>query len=63
MFNWENSVLKESDTMEIAIRVLDRESLRIIMVVDNDSRLIGTITDGDIRRGLINQLPMSTILT
>jgi CBS domain-containing protein len=26
----------------------------ILFVVDNDQRLIGSLTDGDVRRGLIN---------
>ena len=48
--------------MEVAVKILNQESLRIVMVVDDDERLIGSITDGDIRRGLIRQLPMNTAL-
>ncbi|ALE52169.1 alcohol dehydrogenase [Candidatus Thioglobus autotrophicus] len=63
MHNWKKTILKVEDTMEVAIKILNQESLRIVMVVDDDERLIGSITDGDIRRGLISQLPMNTLLT
>lgn len=62
MHNWKKTILKMTDTMEEAVRVLNQESLRIVMVVDDDERLIGSITDGDIRRGLIRQLPMNIAL-
>ena len=62
MHNWKNTILKMTDTMEVAVKILNQESLRIVMVVDDEERLIGSITDGDIRRGLIRQLPMNTAL-
>lgn len=63
MHNWKNTILKKEDVMEVAIKILSQESLRIVMVVDENERLIGTITDGDIRRGLIRKLPLNTVLT
>jgi dTDP-glucose pyrophosphorylase len=62
MHNWKKTILKKTDTMEVAVKVLNQESLRIVMVVDDDERLIGSITDGDIRRGLIKQFTMNTPL-
>jgi dTDP-glucose pyrophosphorylase/predicted transcriptional regulator len=62
MHNWKKVILEAVDTMEMAIKVLNQESLRIVMVVDKEGCLIGTVTDGDIRRGLINQLSMSSAL-
>ena len=37
-----------------AIINLDKSGLKISLVVDNKNKLIGTICDGDIRRGLLN---------
>ena len=62
MHNWKKTILKMTDSMGLAVKILNQESLRIVMVVDDDERLIGSITDGDIRRGLIRQLPMNTRL-
>jgi dTDP-glucose pyrophosphorylase len=63
MHNWRKAIIKSTDTMEVAIEVLNRESLRIAMVVDENDKLIGTVTDGDIRRGLIKHLPMDSAIT
>ena len=63
MSKWKQSVLKPSDTMGKAIKVLDREQLRIIMVSDKEYKLLGTITDGDIRRGLLNDLTLDSPLS
>ena len=35
-----------------AMRVIDRGSAQIALVVDDENRLLGTLTDGDIRRGI-----------
>ena len=63
MHNWNKATLKQDNTMEMAIKILNQESLRIVMVVDQDERLVGTITDGDIRRGLIKQLSLNAELS
>lgn len=63
MHNWQNIILKESNTMQEAIKVLDKESLRIVLVVDNNEKLIGTITDGDIRRALLRHQSMESLLS
>lgn len=48
--------------MAQAIDVLNREALRIVLVVDQDSKLLGTVTDGDIRRSIMNMHNMETVL-
>ena len=45
--------------MHDAINVLNNESLRIVLVVDESEKLIGTVTDGDIRRGLLRKKLLS----
>jgi dTDP-glucose pyrophosphorylase/predicted transcriptional regulator len=51
-------LLKLLDTLEVAIKVLHSGGKRIALVVDNNRRLIGTVTDGDIRRALIKRISM-----
>ena len=46
--------------MQRAIGVLNVESLQIALVVNNADQLIGTITDGDIRRGLLKHYRLDT---
>ena len=37
-----------------AIQIIDRGAAQIALVVDKGKKLLGTVTDGDIRRGLLN---------
>ena len=37
-----------------AMRIIDRGAAQIALVVDEQQRLLGTLTDGDIRRGLLH---------
>ena len=37
-----------------ALRIIDRGAAQIALVVDAQKRLLGTLTDGDIRRGLLH---------
>ena len=62
MNNWKKVILKASNTMGKAIEVLEVEGQGIIMVADNQNKLIGTITDGDIRRALMQQKDVNTLL-
>jgi len=41
-------------TIKQAMQKLDQTAEKILFVVDDNDRLLGTVTDGDIRRGLIN---------
>lgn len=57
---WQLALLKSDATLQEAIRNLDQSSLQIVMVVDSDGQLVGTITDGDIRRGLLRGLSLTS---
>ncbi|WMJ83319.1 nucleotidyltransferase family protein [Oscillospiraceae bacterium LTW-04] len=47
-------ILIEPDTLiQRAIEIIDISSQQIALVVDDDRKLLGTVTDGDIRRGLM----------
>ncbi len=51
-------VLKLSDTLETAIQLLNSSGARIVLVADKNRKLLGTVTDGDIRRALIRHVSM-----
>jgi dTDP-glucose pyrophosphorylase len=42
-----------------AIGILDRGGLQIAVVVDEQRRILGTVTDGDVRRALIRQISLA----
>lgn len=63
MYDWKKTILKQTARMHEAIDVLNNEALRIVLVVNKDEKLVGSITDGDIRRGLLRHLNMDTTLS
>ena len=62
MNDWQKIILSKTDTMKTAVKALEEQSLRIVMIVDSNRRLIGTVTDGDIRRALIQHVSMDAQL-
>ncbi len=58
--SWQSTLLPHSATLRDAIRNLNASALQIALVVDSNGALLGTITDGDIRRGLLRGLDMQT---
>lgn len=53
LFDWQRISVNEQASIREALTVLDREALQIVLVVGEASRLLGTLTDGDVRRALL----------
>ncbi|MFK7779724.1 MAG: nucleotidyltransferase family protein [Candidatus Gracilibacteria bacterium] len=58
MKNYKDILLKPTSTIKEALQIIDSGAMKIALVVDEDEKLIGTLTDGDIRRGLLNNLSL-----
>jgi dTDP-glucose pyrophosphorylase len=56
---WLQATLPDSSTIEEAIRNLNQVGIKIVLVIDNSNKLIGTVSDGDIRRGLLKNLDLN----
>ncbi|MFV8450546.1 nucleotidyltransferase family protein [Vibrio campbellii] len=56
---WKNVLLEPSATILEALEIINKEALRVALVVDNEQHLVGVVTDGDIRRGLLRNLPLT----
>lgn len=56
---WRKALLSPDATLQDAIRNLDQTALRIVLAVSLDGALCGTLTDGDIRRGLLRGLGLN----
>ena len=59
---WTQAVLPPGSTIRQAVEVLNEASLRIVLVIDADGVLVGTISDGDIRRGLLRGLSLMSLI-
>ncbi|MBE0471259.1 MAG: nucleotidyltransferase family protein, partial [Methyloprofundus sp.] len=51
--DWQLLSVQPQTTLLETMVVLDREAKQIVLVVDDHKRLLGTVTDGDIRRALL----------
>ena len=56
--DWRSVLVKPDTTLLDTIRILDQGALRIALVVNEQNQLVGVVTDGNIRRGLLNQIGM-----
>lgn len=58
--NLRNAVLNCGAVLADAIKSLNESMAQIVVVVDKQNKLVGTLTDGDIRRALLNSCNLST---
>ena len=58
MDNWERVKISPSSTIKEAVELLEKVRLGIVLVTDEHNKLLGTVTDGDIRRGLIDHVTL-----
>jgi dTDP-glucose pyrophosphorylase len=57
---WRRAILPADATIQQVIRNLDQVAIKIVMVVSENKELQGTISDGDIRRGLLKGLDLNS---
>jgi dTDP-glucose pyrophosphorylase len=58
MKNYKSILLKPTSTVKEALKIIDSGAMQIALVIDEGEKLLGTVTDGDIRRGLLNNLSL-----
>ncbi len=58
MAGWERIIVRLDYKIIDAIKLIDKSALQIALVVDDNKKLIGTVTDGDIRRGILNDISL-----
>ncbi|MDD5029126.1 MAG: nucleotidyltransferase family protein [Rhodoferax sp.] len=60
---WRQAVLPEDASIAQAIANLNEVAIRIVLVVNAANELVGTLSDGDIRRGLLKGLDLQSPIT
>jgi len=63
MRGWRKSVIKPDAVISAAVHALNTGGFEIGLVADHDGHLLGTVTDGDVRRGLLRGLNMDSPVT
>jgi dTDP-glucose pyrophosphorylase len=61
--SWYRAVLREGASIQDAIDSLNQFGFKIVLVVNKSNQLLGTVSDGDIRRGLLKGLDLSSPIT
>ncbi len=60
---WRQAILPIKTTIEQVIQNLDQIAIKIVLVINETGELEGTISDGDVRRGLLKGLDMKSPIT
>jgi dTDP-glucose pyrophosphorylase len=60
---WRAAILPSSCSIQDAISNLDQVAIKIVLIVNESGELEGTVSDGDIRRGLLKGLQMGSPVT
>ena len=55
---WKYALMRDTSSIQEAIVNLDRTGFKIVLSVDESGRLLGTVSDGDIRRGLLKAVSL-----
>jgi len=56
--DWQRNLIDPGTSIIEAMKIIDDSALQIALVVDDQSRLLGVVTDGDIRRALLKGLSL-----
>lgn len=60
---WRQAIVPNTGTIKDAITSLDKSAVKIVLVVSESGALEGTISDGDIRRGLLKNCTLDSPLS
>ena len=52
--------ISENNTIVNCMKILNKTGLKCLIVVDKNKKLIGSLTDGDIRRGILMDMSLSS---
>lgn len=59
MKNIKEIILHEDVSIIEAMKVIDENARQFVAIVNNDNHLVGTVTDGDIRRGILKGIHLN----
>ncbi|MBB5149733.1 nucleotidyltransferase family protein [Ureibacillus thermosphaericus] len=63
MKDWKTIIVREENTLLETMQIIDKSSLQFAVVVNTDGKLLGTVTDGDIRRSILRGDSLDTKIT
>lgn len=58
--NWKKSLISEHATLSKAINAINSNKLKVAVVINKKKNVLGLLTDGDIRRAILNEKSLKT---
>ena len=59
MKDWRKLIISPSSSILAAMQAINEGSVQLVLVADEAGRLLGTLADGDVRRGILKQIPLT----
>lgn len=59
MNNWQNLLVSENESIKNVMALFEKNGAQIAIVTDQNKKLLGTVTDGDIRRGILKDISIN----
>tara|TARA_Y100000741_G_C18197431_1_gene536163 strand:- start:853 stop:1062 length:210 start_codon:yes stop_codon:yes gene_type:complete len=56
--NWKKTLVKEDQNIEGVLKSLRSSGLQIVLVINKSKKLVGTITDGDLREFILKKFDL-----
>jgi len=63
MKSWRKAIVTTQASVGEAIAAIESGGIQVALVLDEANRLVGIVTDGDIRRGLLRGIQLSSLAT
>lgn len=57
--NWQKVIIAPTTSIREALEIIDKEALRVALVVLGCDTLVGMVTDGDVRRGILKGVELT----
>lgn len=58
MRNWQSAIIPSNASFRKAIEIIDASTLQVGLIIDDQNRLLGMLTDGTIRRAILDGVSM-----
>jgi len=62
MISYEKNLIRSNNSLKEALKKLEETIFKCLIVVDKKNKLLGTITDGDIRRAILKGAKFDSLL-
>lgn len=59
MTDWKKILVSPQTSVNDVLKIIDSSAMQIALIVDENNRLLGTVTDGDIRRGILKGIALT----